>query len=361
MDVNVKNEVLDTLKNELKKIESNDFKVFFFTIDSKGVPSGYLTYIYETAYCLKEMGYNVFMLHQEAEFGGVGNWMGDKYAEIPHLNIEKDKTDISASDVLFIPEFYSNVMSQTRNLPCKRVVIAQNFNHLTMVIPVGVSWKEFGIKDCIVTTNNLKQRIDTCFPYVNSRVVSPLVNDEIFNMGNEPKKLIVNIVSKNETEINNIIKPFFWKYPMYKWVAFRSLNGLSKEDFAKCLKEAAFTVWFDKETEFGYTPIEAMKCGSIVIGKVPENDPEWMYENETFVNNGIWYYNTDDVHMLLAGAIEAFIKDGVSPEIYSEMAKTSKLYTNEQFADNVRNVYVNDIFKTHKESIIKLIENYENN
>lgn len=361
MDANVKNEVIETLRKEINKIENNDFKVFFFTIDSKGVPSGYLTYIYETAYHLKEMGYNVFMLHQENEFEGVGGWMGEKYANIPHLNIEKDKTDISASDILFIPEFYSNVMSQTRNLPCKRVVIAQNFNHLTMVIPVGVSWREFGIKDCITTTNSLKERIKSCFPYVNTRVVSPIINDDIFNKSGEPKKLIINIVSKNETDVNNIIKPFFWKYPMYKWVAFRGLNGLSKDEFAKCLKEAAFTVWVDKDTEFGYTPVEAMKCGSIVIGKVPENDPEWMYENEAFVNNGIWYYNNDDVHMLLAGAIEAFIKDGVSSELYEEMNKTSKYYGNEQFKNNIKSIYVDDIFNTHKNELTILLKNYENN
>ena len=44
-------------------------------------------------------------------------------------------------------------------------------------------------------------------------------------------------------------------------------------------------------------------------------------ENGEFVNNGVWYYDKNDIHMLIAGAIEAFIKDGISDEVYEEIRK----------------------------------------
>ena len=67
---------IKNLKKELKKLEEKKFKIMFFIYDTKGVPSGSLTYIYQTAYTLKELGYNVQMLHTEKDFVGVGEWLG---------------------------------------------------------------------------------------------------------------------------------------------------------------------------------------------------------------------------------------------------------------------------------------------
>lgn len=352
------------VKEELEKIKNKTFRVYFYTIDSKGATNNYLVYIYETALQLKNMGYDVHMLHQEDDFMGVSSWMGDEYAEIPHHNIAKDKVDISMSDILFIPEFYSNVMSQTKNLPCKRVVILQNFTHMTYVIPAGATWAMYGIADCVAKSERIANKLKGIFPYVNTRVVNPVIDEDLFNIPNTPKKLMVNIVAKNDTDVNNIVKQFFWKYPMYKFVAFRDLRNISRKDFADCLKEAAFTIWVDRDTEFGCTAVEAMKCRSIVIGKVPENELEWMYDNGDFRDNGIWYFNDDDVHTIMAGAIEAFIKDGINNVIYDEMSKFDNKYTKKEFIENITNVYVNDIFKSHENEIMetlnKLTENKTN-
>lgn len=356
---NKKNEQLNFLKEELSKMENKDFNVYFFTIDSKGAHSGYLTYIYETAYHLKKMGYNVHMLHQEHDFVGVGSWMGEEYASIPHHNIEKEKINISVSDILFIPELLSNVMKHTEKVPCKRVVLLQNFDYLTQIIPAGQTWLDFGIKDCVCTTDYLSEKVEGVFPFVKSRVVSPLVNEELFNAPTEPKKLIINVVSKDQTDINNIVKPFLWKYPMYRWVAFRDVRGLSKEDFANSLKEAAFTIWFDKGTYFGYSAIEAMRCRSIVIGKVPERIPSWMRNGEDFANNGVWFYDDDDIYDLIAGAIESFIKDGIHEDVYTEMSKMDNAFNTTTFESNLKRVYVDDIFETHKNNMKLLLSSLE--
>lgn len=357
---NKKLEQLTLLKEELAKMEDKTFNVYFFTVDSKGVHSGYLAYVYETAYHLKKLGYNVHMLHQEPDFVGVESWMGEEYASLPHHNIEKEKINLSLSDILFIPELFSNVMRTTDKAPCKRIVILQNFDYLTQIIPAGQTWMDFGIKECVSTTAHLEERVKSIFPRVKTHVVPPIVNEAVFNAPTNPKKLIINVVAKNSSDVNNIVKPFFWKYPMYRWVAFRELKGLSRADFADALKEAAFTVWVDYETNFGYSALEAMRCGSIVIGKVPEVAPKWMVDGEEFVNNGVWYYNNDDVHMLIAGAIESFIKDGIHPDVYENMKKTNELYTTDKFVKNLEEVYVNGIFETHKNSLKLLVSSLEN-
>lgn len=352
------------IKENIENINNKSFNIYFFTIDSKGAPNGYVSYIYESALCLHKMGYNVNMLYQDTDFIGVESWLGEEYANIPHFNIEKDKVSITASDFLFIPEFYSNVMSQTTKLPCKKVVITQNFNYLNQAIPAGASWKNFGIKDCIVTTNRLDEQIKSIFPSIKTHKVEPFINENIFNKSNEPKKLVINVVTKDNTEINQIIKPFFWKYPMYSWVSFRELRNLPKSEFAKYLKESVFTIWYDRDTEFGYAPIEAIKCGSIVIGKVPENIPDWMLENGELKNNAIWFFDINDVHRLIAGGIESFINDNIPQELYKEMDKMADKYTYNDFKKNITEVYINTIFEERKkelESYISILENKINN
>ena len=351
---------IEKLRNEIDKINNKEFNVYFFIADTKGAPSGYITYLYETALALKNMGYNVHMLHQENEFVGVSSWMGDKFDVIPHHNIEKENISISASDFLLIPELFSHVMSKTLKVPCKRVVILQNYNFMTQVIPAGATWDDYGIRDCVCSTERMSNIVNASFPRVTPRVVAPSV--EIGKETNDAKQLIVNIISKNQEDVNKIVKPFFWKYPMYKWVAFRDLRGLSKSDFIDALNESAITVWVDRDTEFGYSAIEALKCGNILIGCVPNNIPTWMTDDNGDLNNmGVWYFNDEDVHQLIAGAIESFLTDNMHESIVNDMSHSKTLFTKDDFLKNVKEVYVDDLFNKHRLSLNIALNALENN
>ena len=130
---------------------------------------------------------------------------------------------------------------------------------------------------------------------------------------------MVNVVTREPGDVNKIVKPFFWQYPMYKWVAFRDLRGLTREQFAQALQEAAITVWADDITYFGFTPLEAMKCGSIVVGKVPSITPEWMWskneEVDELTNAGIWVDNFASITSVLASVIRTWTMDEIPGEI----------------------------------------------
>lgn len=340
-------DVISKIENELKKLEDKKFNIFFYILDSKGNPSGSLKYIYETAIQLQEMGYNVQMLHNENEFVGVSEWLGEKYASLPHANIENDKINISPSDFLIIPEIFSNVMTQTKKLPCKRIALLQNFNYLTEFIPVGVTWDDLGIYDVITTTKKQEEMIKEVFPNIRSHIVRPSIHS-VFREEIEPKKLIVNIIAKNQSDVNRIVKPFYWKAPIYKWVTFRDLRGLSENEFADALRESAITIWVDTDTYFGYSPLEAMKCGNIVIGKIPEIIPEWMEENGELKDNGLWFSEMKDIHILLANVINAWIYDKVPDTLMNNIKEMKNAYSLEEQINDIKKVYVNDLFEQRK-------------
>lgn len=344
------------LQNAISKIEKKTFKVMFFVVDSKGAPMGLLSYMYHLAYHLKELGYKVQMLHAEKDFCGVESWLGKKYSSLPHFNIEKDNVDISPCDFLIIPEIYSNVMSQTKSLPCKRIALLHNFNYLTDTIPMGISWDDLQIRDCIVTTENLKKRIVEAFPDVNASVISPAITEDFRKEDGKKKKLLINVIAKNQGDINAILKPFYWKYPIYSWIAFRPVNNLPKEEFADALREGIATIWCDPFTDFGYSALEAMSCGNIVIGKIPENESDWIMNKEgSLKDNALWFYNVKDAPDLIAGVINSFLYNSVPDKIYDEMKDTVEQYTVERQNNEIEKVF-GEAFERRKKELETALE-----
>lgn len=350
------NKALTRINEEINKINNKEFNIYFFVIDSKGNPSGSLSYIYKLALILSENGYNVGMLYQDDEFIGVKDWLGEEYANIPHYNVNNGDVNISVSDILFIPEIFASVMNQTKKLPCKRIAILQNFNFLTEFIPLSIQWGDYGIVDCITQTKQQSDLIKSYFPYVKTSVIPPYIDDSIFYETDDLKDLYINIVSQNDQSyINRIVKPFYWKYPAYRWVSFKDLRGLSQENFANELRKGCITIWVDTDTNFGYTPIEAMKCGSIVIAKIPNDIPEWAKdENGNLLENIVWFDNVQDLHSIIANLVIAWTYDNVPKVIKETQDKVISLYNKENTINHLL-YYINNITEKRKNEMISLI------
>lgn len=370
-------EIVQRIENEIGKLKDKSFKVLFYVPDAKNNATGYVSYIYQMALTLQQLGYNVKMLYQldneyTAEelkkldldnqpidenrvFVGVTESLGEKYAVLQHANIQNEELEVSPSDFLIIPEVYSSVMNQTKKLSCKRIVLTQNYNYLTDFIQVGVSWANFGITDTITSCLNQAELVNSVFPYVKTKVLTPYI-PSYFYEGNEPKKLVVNIITKSQKDANKIIKPFYWKYPIYKWVSFRDLRSYPREMFADYLREGAITIWVDSDTQFGYAPLEAIKSGNIVIGKIPELIPEWMLsEDKTqLLDNGIWFNDINSVHKIIADVVRTWINDDIPTEITDAMKETAKKYSFDEYKtnlDSLMNSYIDERVKEFEEVI----------
>ena len=353
---------LKRVQAEIKKIEKKENNVFFFILDTKGNPSGSLEYIYKLAMIAKNDGYKVAMLYQSADkddkFVGVKDWLGEDYANIPHYDIASDDVEITPSDILFIPEIFANVMNQTKKLPCKRIAILQNYDYLVEQMPFAAQWGDFGILDAITNTEHNAELLKDIFPYVKTKVITPYI-DKMFGTTIKPKKMIVNIVASDQEDINRIIKPFYWKYPSFKWVSFRDLRGFSKEQFAESLRDAAITIWVDDKTSFGYSALEAMKSGSIVIAKVPEEPLKWMNEDSEdkvgkLRNCCIWFDDFHEVQRAIASVVRSWITDKVPSTLFDEAKKVNELYpfetTQKEFSE-----YLNGIIENRKKEMEQLV------
>lgn len=370
-DTENKNEIINQrIDNAIADLKKKDFNIFFFVVDTKNVPNGSMNYIYHMAKTMQDDGYKVTMCYQlndeyspgelaeieqkgmepdnMKQFVGVGGWLGEEYASIPHINIQKEEWKVGPSDFLFIPEVFSSFMYETfkKHIPCKRYVILQNQDYVTEFIPFGQQWITYGIDHVLTNTETNAKWINDMFPYTkeHTTIIPPFI-EGFFRKPVKAKKLIVNFVAKNRDDINKVLKPFYWKYPVYQFVATEDLRGLSEKDFADRLKEGAITVWLDETTPFGYSAIEAMRCGNIVIGQIPKNIPDWMSDT-----NGVWFSNINDVPEILSKVIATLIEDEIPLEMQKSMDETSKLYSFEEYKENVSK-FMDDAIKERIEEL----------
>lgn len=354
---------ISLIKSEVNKIDKKKNNIFFFVFDTEGIANGCLEYIYKLAKILADDKYKVTMLYQKAQdkdFFGVKSWMGDEYASLPHsdVNDDENKVKIAASDIMFIPEMFAGIMSQTKNLPCKRIALFTNYTYMTEQTAFGAQWGNFGIMDAVAITEKHKEILGNIFPYVKTDVINPFI-EKFYGTTDEPKKLVVNIISKDPNNINKIIKPFYWMHPSLKWISFRDIRTFTTEKYSEALREAAITVWVDDDAEFGYCPIEAARSGSIVIAKIPNEPLEWMLEtdkdgNKKLKSSCIWVDNWLNIPNLIANVVEAWMTDLIPSELYDNSLKLGDEYTKENTSAQLLS-YIQETNKKRKEELEKLI------
>ena len=383
MDSKKNKEVIKRIENAISTVKNKESVLYFFVADARNVPNAKMEYIYELAYTLQEMKYNVCMLYQldneytqkelkelttkekpideRRQFIGVTDWLGERYGKLKHLNISEGTWSVSPSDFLFIPEAFAGLMKETydKHVTCKRYVIVQNFRHITEFIPFGDQWASYGITDAITTTSKQADLVKSVFKYVKTYVVPPYF-PEYFRKPLTAKKLIVNVVTKTKEDAEHIVKMFYWKYLPFRFVPFRFLVNFPREKYAEMLQEGAITVWVDQDASFGNNALESMRCGNIVIGKIPDNIPEWMTdENGEILPNGLWVDDINAIPDVLASVINEWVEDEISPKLYDEMDKTNNKYTYEEWEKNVKYM-IEDIFNKRIAEFVSVKEITEN-
>jgi hypothetical protein len=351
----------------IDRIDSGDFGLYFFVLDTKGNPTGGVANIYQHVKVLNELGYKAHILHEQNDYHGVGEWLGQEYADLPHVSIEEQNLNLSAIDYIIIPEIFANVMEQVKDFNCKKIVFSQSYSYILELLPINTRWDlNYGFRDVITTSNKQADYIKELFPSINTHVIPPSVPD-YFKPSDKPKKPIVSIVSRDQKTALKIVKSFYLQYPMYKWLTFRELRGLPKEAFAKTLGESCLAVWVDEISSFGTFPIEAMECDTPVVGKIPAMIPEWMEgesENQqmiTLKDNGVWTNNELSIPHLISEFIRVWLEDNVPEDIIAAAAEEKGRFSEEKQTEIIQDVYKNLIAarRAEFESLLQLKEEKE--
>lgn len=355
---------IDNLRNK----KSN----FYFLIPEVQNPSALIYELYFHATVVKNMGYSVTVLVEEDKYV-IPTWVDVELTDFIHIPITNPKLKVRPEDFMIIPEIFTNVMEQTKNLPCTRIGFLQSLDYKLNSLLPGTDWSTFGVRDVITTSKNLRDIVDSYFPNKYNIKVYDIGIPEYFKKSDKPQKPIISIVGRNPNEITKLIKLFYSKYPHYSWVNFDPMltktkppQTLRRVDFAERLSGNFAGVWVDRISSFGTFPIECMKSGTIPIALKPDIIPEYIIERDENGNAikmkddiGIW---TDDFYSLpnlIADTIIRFLDDTLPKEIYGSMEKIGNEYNQEKSKTQLEEIYMDYI--TNRISFFVTIMNDLNN
>jgi hypothetical protein len=360
-------EQLEKIKESIEKIGNKDFGIYFFTIDTKGNPTAGVATIYEHVKKLRELGYNANILHDKNDYKiredeegmGIAEWLGEEYANLPHVSIESQRLQVGPSDFVVIPEAFASIIKQTVNFPCKRIVFLQSYEYIFEMLEIGEGWEQFGITDVITTNKSLSEYAQSVFRGLRTDII-PVGIPEYFKNSTEPKIPTIAMSARDKRELLKIVKIFYQKYPHYRFVTFRDMSGLPRDMFAKELAKSFVSVWIDELSSFGTFPLESMRTKTPVIGKIPRMVPEWMGSvdekgNLNLNDNGIWTPNLNSIPDIIATMVGLYLEDAIPENILNGMSEWENKYSTEE-ADKILSEVYKNIFDRR---IVELQHTYD--
>jgi hypothetical protein len=349
-------ENIEKLESALGRLESKESVVYFLTYDTKNNPRAAIKYIYDLALTLKENGRNAKILVEDKNYGGVSHWLGDTYNDIEVVSIKDDKIEIKIDDTIVIPEYYGNALEQLSSVKCVKVLLIQQKEYMFETLPVGSRFSDYGFDKVITTTEAAKKYIMEYFPESLVYIIPPMISDN-FKSSESPVKPYVAISCRDRVTHRKIISEFYIKYPQLRWITFRDMVQLTYEEFAEALKESMVSVWLDNESTFGTFPLESMKCGVPVIGKIPDTEPDWLGEN------GMWTYDSSKIVDILGTYVLAWLEGvEINDEVKDKMKETLSPYDTEITKNNITAIFdslINKRLESIKSAVEKLNQEQE--
>ena len=343
----------EKIKENIEKLNNQNFGIYFFTMDTKGNATASVAYIYEIAKTLSDNGYKPYILHEKNDYTSVESWLGEEYSQLPHISIEDGELAVGPADFIVIPELFGHVAEQISNLGCKKIILCQAYDYMFEFLEPGKKWSDFGVTDCIAVSEQVGELVKHNFKSVNVQVV-PVSIPDFFNKPEEPKKPVVAVHTREQRDAAKIIKSFYLQFPQYKWITFRDMRGLGRKEFAKTLKESCCSVWVDDISGFGTFPVESMKCGTPVLGKVPNMIPEWLTED-----NGIWTYEGHRLPEFVATYLESWLEEAIPKELLEAMSPIESKYNKAEQDIKLLEVFKGYIVK-RKEDLEQHVESLNN-
>ena len=345
-------EQIEKIKISLAKITNKKSK-FLFCIPESQTPTASVYELYFHATVVKNMGYEVIIMVEKGDYV-IPVWIEKELTNHKHVSMADPKLTVGPEDVMIIPDIYSNVMEQTKKLPCVRIGLLQSADYMTSALIPGTDWTSFNIQNVITTSQMLKEWLETFYGKGKYNIKTYNIGiPDYFERSETPQKPIISILGRNANEISKLVKLFFAKYPQYSWVTFDPMLTKSKPpqamrrvDFAKRLQGNFAAVWVDRISSFGTFPLECMKAGVIPICLKPDIMPEYMVERDEkgvatkiVEGAGVWTENFYDLPILIGEVLVKFLDDAIKPELYDKMSNVANKYSQQASEKQLNEIY----------------------
>ena len=353
-------EKIKKIEESLVRIKNKENKFLFFIPDSEA-PTASVYEVFFHAYTMKKAGYKVICI-TEGDNYELPTWIESELLDQDFLSITKaNKLTVSPDDVMVIPDVFTNVMEQVKQMNCIKIGLLQSMDYMVNGLIPGTSFAVLGIQNVITTSKTLKEHFEMFYGEKVYDVQTYKIGiPDYFGKSEVPQKPIISIIGRSSNDISKIVKLFYSRFPQYNWISFDAMytdskppQHLGRVEFAKRLQGNFAAIWVDRLASFGTFPLECMKSGVVPICLKPDITPEYLLvrdENGAVVDVnsecGVWTNSLYDIPVLTGEVITKFLDDSIKPEFYDVMDNVVAPYNPTNAAAELVGIY--DHFITKK-------------
>lgn len=277
---------LQTVDNIFSQLTDKTNRYIFYCPDM-AIVNNLVKLIYETAYEVETLGYNVVILHEINGFKCKWLLESEEYKYLEDLNIDyiiKKKSSKSKktkaiysfkpSDTLIVPDQFQEIIDNLAEVKLiQKIVLVSSYTGLSALAP-GLDYSVLGIKKLLFTEEQLKKDYTDLFNVESFLIDHYPINENVFIERRNVKEIYPTVcisnVGNNELT-QEVINVFHAKYPNLRTFSFKLLSRDNWENYTDCLKHSALLLVLDRNMGNNQLIYEALSMG-LPVGTISRRE-----------------------------------------------------------------------------------------
>lgn len=289
---------IKTIESIFEQLTNRSNRYIFYCPDI-AIVNNLVKLIYETCYSVKQLGYEVIVLHEIDGFKCKWLFEQKEYKHLKELKVEyiiKKKSNKSKktksnyafkpSDTLIVPDQFQEILDNLIDVKLvQKVIFVSSYTGLS-ALPLGVDYSVLGVKKFLFLEKKLKDDYESLFK-LDSILIDKYPINEIFYQKRNVKEIYPSICISNigNNELTQeIINIFYSKYPNLRTFTFKILSRDNFENYIDCLTHCAALLILDKNLGNKQIFYEAINMG-IPIFSFNRRECEGELKENSFCGN----------------------------------------------------------------------------
>lgn len=230
------------------------------------------------------MGFEAAIVHQRRNF--VLTWHG---YTVPVLWLE-DQPQLDENDICVFPEVMLDFIRQTQGFRGQRVVIALSWAPAYNRLRPGERWQDYGITQVMTKSPVIKRYLEWSMD-INVALIHEYVDPERYQYRPGQKQPTIAYLTRKDASgewLHGVLARKGAPFTDFTWLPLR---GLSEDEYAYQLRQAALYLPTTLQEGMHVSVIEAMACGCLVVGYAGVGGKDYMIgegerQNSILVENG---------------------------------------------------------------------------
>jgi len=235
--------------------------------------------IYEIAYEMIEMGYNVVILHEIKGFQC--KWLLDKYPQYKSIPTEfiifkrskksrkeTNKYSFKATDTFIVPDLFLDILESLGDVKLiQKIILVTGLLGISN-LKLGTKFFDLGVNTLLFLNDNIEKCYDFFLDVQNKLSFTTYkIDRKLFNNQEQVKKYPVVSISAigNKELLSQVINIFYNKYPKLALFSFKLIDRTSYDSFIESVNKSALFIDLDKSSSYNKQIHQVLNLGVPVV------------------------------------------------------------------------------------------------